>query len=275
MGFATSEIITSAELKLHLGKPNLVVIDCRFQLSDTEAGRNAFQASRIPGAVYAHLDDDLSGEPFTDKGRHPLPSPEQMRATFGRLGIDSQKQVVAYDDRNNMMAARLWWMLNYMGHANVAVLDGGWDAWKSAAGEIESTPPNQPDSVTFQGEPQADWLVTLEQVESQVRLIDSRAPERYRGEVEPIDPVGGHIGEAKNFHYANCLDDQGKFLSKEEIRKRLDESAFQDQSPEEVTFYCGSGVSACVNLIAARHAGFPMSKLYVGSWSEWSREKLG
>ena len=273
MSTERTPIVSTETLKNMLAASDLVVVDCRFDLADTESGRNAFLESRIPGAVYAHLDDDLSGPPNTDNGRHPLPSPELMKQRFGDMGIDHTKYVVAYDDRKNMMAARLWWMLNYMGHRQVSVLDGGWKAWNDAGGELETTPPLNPTAVNFEGQPQASWLVTLDQVASELKIVDSRAPERYRGEVEPLDPVAGHIPGAENFYYANCLDEQGKFLPVETIREKFEQAVFHDREPEDVTFYCGSGVSACVNLIAAQQAGFPMSKLYVGSWSEWSREK--
>ncbi|MEL7498949.1 MAG: sulfurtransferase [Planctomycetota bacterium] len=265
-------IVTAQQLKDLLGDPNLVVVDCRFSLADVTSGRAAYDASRIPGAVYAHLDDDLSGPPHTDHGRHPLPSPERMAATFSRLGIDDTKQVIAYDDRNNMMASRLWWMLKYMGHRNIAVLDGGWTAWQSSGGEIETSSPQVPTVVEFSGQPNPNWLVMLDQVDAQQKLVDSRASERFRGDVEPLDPAAGHIPGAVNFHYARVLNDDATFQDPDSIRQHMSE-LFGDSNPKDVTFYCGSGVSACVNLIAASHAGFPMSKLYVGSWSEWSRKK--
>lgn len=267
-------IVSVATLQAMLGQTDVVIVDCRFQLGDTEAGRSAFQQSRIPGAIYAHLDEDLCGPPATDHGRHPLPATELMIDRLGSMGIDSSKYVVAYDDRKNMMAARLWWMLNYLGHENVSVLDGGWDAWTRADAPIETQAPTRAKPTQFSGTPRSDWLVVLDQVDAQPKMIDSRAPERYRGDVEPLDPVGGHIPNAVNFHYAQCLDDQGCFLPVDEIRSKLQTSVFHDQAPEGATFYCGSGVSACVNLIAAKHAGFSMSKLYVGSWSEWSRKRL-
>lgn len=271
MDFTT--IIDVAELKGILDDHDLVVIDCRFDLADVEAGRKAFDQQRIPGAVFADLDEDLSSpHPVTDKGRHPLPSVEGMAETFGKLGIDAQKQVVAYDNRNNMLASRLWWMLQFMGHSRAAVLNGGWDAWQNAGGPLEAGSPQPPKSTEFVGRPQLDRLVRLEEVTSQALLIDSRAPERYRGEVEPLDPVAGHIPGAVNFYYAGHLNDQKQLCATEQIKANL-ESVFGDTPAEEATFYCGSGVSACVNLLAAKHAGFPMSKLYVGSWSEWCREQ--
>ncbi len=269
-------LVDATTLQSRLNSEDLVVVDCRFDLSDPQAGRRAYLEGHIPGAVYADLDHDLSGPPLTDRGRHPLPSPARMRQVFGQLGIDGSKQVVAYDDRANMMAARLWWMLNYMGHTAVAVLDGGWPAWsqwvqqQSDESLLESGE-NQPPPAQFAGQPNEDWLVVMEQVPDQPLLIDSRAPERYAGEIEPLDPKAGHIPGAVNSHYANVLGEGQHFQQPEAIRERL-AAVMGDTDPAEATFYCGSGVSACVNLLAAAHAGLPTRKLYVGSWSEWCRK---
>lgn len=269
-----STIISVSQLKSRLYDPNVVVIDCRFSLADTSAGRQAFEAQRIPGALYADLDQDLSGPPATDHGRHPMPTPEKMIKLFSRLGIDETKQVVGYDDRNGILASRLWWMLRYMGHESVAILDGGWNAWVAESGPIDAQPTNNaaPATTRFSGKPNHDRLVVVDQVLAQPILIDSRAPERYRGEVEPIDPIAGHIPGAKNRFFALNLNNEKKLRSIDDIKAEMLE-AFGEVAPEDVTFYCGSGVSACVNLLSAVHAGLPMSKLYVGSWSEWSRKK--
>ncbi len=240
-------------------------------MADTAAGRAAYEQEHIPGAVYAHLDDDLSGPPLTDSGRHPLPSPDALKALFGRLGITNQKtQVVAYDDAGGMIASRLWWMLRYMGHHQVAVLNGGWQAWQ-AAEYLTADGTNVNQKATFEGQPQQEWLITVDQVPTLPLLIDSRDAPRYRGEMEPIDPQAGHIPGAVNFPFKQVLDEQGKFLSSEELQKKF-KALPQTAAPDETTFYCGSGVSACVNLLALQHAGLGHGRLYVGSWSEWSSD---
>lgn len=270
----TFETILSVQaLEELLDSPNLVVVDCRFDLADPNSGREAFKASRIPGAQFADLDRDLSGPPTTDHGRHPLPTPERMTELLSRLGIDSTKQVVAYDNRNMMVASRLWWMLKYMGHDAVAVLDGGWSAWTKANAPLDSEPFHASPTTKFTGSPRRDLLVVLDEVLGQPMMIDSRAPDRYRGEVEPLDPVAGCIPGAKNFYFMNHLEEAGTLKGEEEIKQNLLDT-FEGVPAQDVTFYCGSGVSACVNLLAAAKAGLPMSKLYVGSWSEWSRKMI-
>jgi thiosulfate/3-mercaptopyruvate sulfurtransferase len=254
----------------HLSDPSWVIVDCRFDLADTEAGWAAYEKAHIPGAVYAHLDDDLSGPPLTDKGRHPLPSPAALTRLFGRLGIDESKQVVVYDDANGAYAARLWWMLRYMGHEAAAVLDGGWPAWKTAglptkAGEEEN------ETAVFIGSPRLEWLVTIEEVASVPLLIDARSRDRYAGIHEPLDPRPGHIPGAVNFYFGENWGKDGRYLPPDEIRARL-EKLLGDTPPDEATFYCGSGVSACVNLLALALAGLGDGRLYVGSWSEWSSD---
>jgi thiosulfate/3-mercaptopyruvate sulfurtransferase len=265
-------VIDTATLAAHLDDPDWAIIDCRFELADTGRGEAAYRAGHIPGAVYAHLDRDLSSAPVTDRGRHPLPSPAAMTRLFGRLGIGERTQVVAYDDSSGHYAARLWWMLRYLGHQAVAVLDGGWGAW-AAEGR-----PTQPgietrDPALFMGEPRADRLVTIDAVESRPLLVDSRAPERYRGEVEPLDPVAGHIPGAINRPYDANWSADGRWRPPEELAGAFG-TLLGGTAAAESTFYCGSGVSACVNLLAMVHAGLPEGRLYVGSWSEWSRVKV-
>ncbi|MBK9053531.1 MAG: sulfurtransferase [Chloroflexi bacterium] len=260
-------LLSPARLQTSLNRPDWVVVDCRFSLSDTTAGRRAYLESHIPGAVYAHLDEDLSNPPTTDRGRHPLPPPDHLIALFSRLGISANTQVVVYDDARGMVASRLWWMLRYMGHEAVAVLDGGWQAWvaeglPTRAGEERNEP------ASFSGSPRLDWLVTLERVPDQALLVDSRDGARYRGEVETIDPYAGHIPGAVNYFYGLNVAADGRFLPGEQVKQQL-EAVLGDTRPQEAVFYCGSGVSACVNLLALKHAGLPDGKLYVGSWSEW------
>jgi thiosulfate/3-mercaptopyruvate sulfurtransferase len=188
---------------------------------------------------------------------------------FGRLGIDGGKQVVAYDDANGMYAARLWWMLRYMGHQAVAVLDGGWQAWVAAALPTRSDNETAVPSL-FMGEPRREWLVQLKEVAALPLLVDSRAGPRYRGEYETIDAQAGHIPGAINHHFERNWDEDGRYLPPEQLRRQF-EQLLGGTAAEQATFYCGSGVSACVNLLALAHAGLPPARLYVGSWSEWSR----
>lgn len=262
-------VIPVATLATHLHDPSWVVVDCRFDLAAPDAGEAAYLDGHIPGARYAHLDRDLSSRPETDRGRHPLPSPQSMARLFARLGIGDRTQVVAYDDTSGHYAARLWWMLRYMGHRAVAVLDGGWPAWVEAGLPVES------DVVTgpighFAGRPQRRELVTMDEVPSVALLIDSRDGERYRGEVEPIDPVAGHIPGARNRPYRDNWTADGRWLSPEVLRAQFD-AALAGTPASDAVFYCGSGVSACVNLLGMAHAGLAPGRLYVGSWSEWSR----
>ncbi len=261
-------ILDAKNLAEILGNPNLVIVDCRFDLADVSAGRSAYTAGHIPGAVFVDLDDDLSGPPFTDRGRHPLPSPDAMRTLFGRIGVTPESQVVAYDDKGGVYASRFWWMLRYMGHEAVAVLSGGWPMWVAGNHPI-ATGVEQNASVEFVGELNADMLVQIDDVAEQALLVDSRGAARYRGEVEPIDPIAGHIPEAVNHHFALNWDEQRQLRAGDEIRAEMN-ALFGGTPSADVTFYCGSGVSACVNLLAQAHAGLPLGKLYVGSWSEWS-----
>jgi thiosulfate/3-mercaptopyruvate sulfurtransferase len=263
-------LITPEALSRHLDAPGWRIIDCRFSLADLEQGRRAYIEAHIPGAHYAHLNDDLSGPPATDIGRHPLPTPQALRKRLGKWGIGPDTQVVAYDDSNGAIAARLWWLLQYMGHEATCVLDGGWTAWLASAGSIERTAPAAVQTVTFEGEPKREWLVVADEVEQVHLLIDSRAPERYRGESEPYDSVAGHIPGAVNYFYQNNWTEDNRHLSPESIRSKLSE-VLGGTSPEDAVFYCGSGVTACANILALSHAGLPIARLYAGSWSDWSR----
>lgn len=266
-------IIDVEALAGHLADPNWVIVDCRFDLLNKSVGSQHYQAAHIPGAVYAHLEDDLSVPmgPMGEGGRHPLPSPERMAAVFGRLGIGSNTQVIAYDDTSGHYAARLWWMLRFMGHDAVALLDGGWPAWRDAGlpvrSEVEQNGPRE-----FAGSPRWDRLVKMDDVPDAPLLVDGRAPERYRGEIEPIDPIPGHIPGAINRPYSANWTDQGKWRSSEDLLTDY-LTLLGETPPEDAVFYCGSGVSACVNLVGMVKAGIPQGRLYVGSWGEWSRLK--
>ena len=263
-------LIDVETLAKNLEMPDWVIVDCRFSLADTAVGHQNYQQAHIPGAVYAHLDDDLSGPPVTDHGRHPLPTPQRLAQLFSRLGIDEMSQVVAYDDAGGMIAARLWWMLRYMGHDGVAVLDGGWQAWQAAEMPTQAGIEKN-EAAQFSGRPNPKWVVTLNEVADQPLLIDARGPERYRGEIEPLDPQPGHIPGAQNLPYEKLLDEHGRFHPADEMKAELT-AVLGGKSGEAATFYCGSGVSACVNLLAMAHVGLGNGRLYVGSWSEWSSD---
>ncbi len=263
--FAT--LIDGDNLAAHLADPDWVIVDCRFRLDDTEFGRREYEAGHIPGAVYAHLDETLSNPPTTDNGRHPLPPPEILIERMGRLGIDSSKQVVAYDDKNGMVAARLWWLLRYLGHDAVAVLDGGWPAWLETSRSLHSGIEENA-AVEFTGNPRMEWVVLANDVPDVALLVDSRAPERYRGEVEPIDSVAGHIPGAVNYFYQDSWSENGRYLPPAQIRQRM-QAVLGETDSDEAVFYCGSGVTACVNLLALTYAGLGNGRLYAGSWSDW------
>ena len=260
-------LISIEELTLHPENPDWVIVDCRFDLSDKEAGYREYRKGHIPGAVYADLEEDLSDMSREKAGRHPLPPPDAMEVLFSRLGINTGNQVIVYDTASGAFAARLWWMLRFMGHRSVAVLDGGWQRWIGTGQEIQTTentnPPGQ-----FRGEPEFGWLVASSEVLQAERLIDSREPARYQGENEPVDPIAGHIPGALNYFWKNNLDEDGCFLPASEIRAKLLEK-YGGTAPDKVVFYCGSGVTACHNLLAATYAGLQPPRLYAGSWSEW------
>ena len=270
MAFRT--LISNSALALHLGDENVAVIDCRFQLADEGWGEQAYRSAHIPGAVYAHLDRDLSGPKTGTNGRHPLPDPSSLAHTFGRLGIASGVQVIAYDQDNGMFASRLWWMLRWLGHDAVAVLDGGFKKWTAESRETRSGAETRPPR-TFTAAPRPGMLVDVEQVaalraDKAWRILDARAAERFRGEVEPLDKVAGHIPGAANHCFQTNLDADGLFLSPETLRAQM-RAAIGDFASDHVVCYCGSGVTACHNLLALEHAGLTGAKLYAGSWSEW------
>ena len=260
-------LIEAQTLHKHLAEPDWTFIDCQYDLMDKNAGYHSYLAGHIPGAVYASLHGNLSGQPVTDCGRHPVPSLEALETKFSALGITNHKQVVAYDNSGATFAARLWWLLNYAGHSRVAVLDGGLNAWKQAGYKLEN---NEKQAVTgsFKAVLNDAALVRVNEVTTVPRLVDSREPDRYTGKTEPIDPVAGHIPGAVNHFWKNNLGDQGRFLTPECLKQALRE-VYAGIQAEDVVFYCGSGVSACHNLLAAVHAGYPLPGLYAGSWSEW------
>jgi thiosulfate/3-mercaptopyruvate sulfurtransferase len=262
-------VISPAELSELLGAPILRIVDCRASLQNPVAGRELYLKSHLPGATFADLLEDLSGPIAAGvTGRHPLPSIDEFTKKLRAWGIGVHSQVVAYDDAGGAFAARLWWMLRWLGHDAVAVLDGGFPAWVAEGRPVTSEPSSLAPG-DFEPKPCGELLVTAaELLQSGTRkLFDARAPERYRGDVEPIDPVAGHIPGAENLPFAENLRD-GRFKTPAELRARFAE-ALGDAQPAESVVYCGSGVTACHDVLAFAHAGLPLPKLYAGSWSEW------
>lgn len=251
-------------------KSNWLVFDIRYDLADMDAGKQAYLESHIPGAIYVDLHDDLSRLPATNKGRHPLPTEETMNELFSELGIQRDSQVIIYDNVFGAFAARLWWMLRHMQHEHVAVLDGGWQAWMNADAPINSNNEARKKS-EFKKSAIVEDMINIDQVESSSLLIDSREPIRYRGESEPIDKAAGHIPGALNRFWKENLSENGFFKEKPILKQEFVEM-LGNTSSEESVFYCGSGVTACHNLLAAVHAGLELPKLYAGSWSEWSSD---
>ncbi|HMN10800.1 MAG TPA: sulfurtransferase [Bellilinea sp.] len=272
---AYTNLISADQLHTILHHPNLVIVDCRFDLGDFDWGYEEYQVLHIPGAVYAHMNNDLSAEITPTTGRHPLPSNEGMIALFRKLGISNDSQVVIYDATSGSFAARLWWMLKLYGHENAAVLDGGLPAWLQEGFEtVDGIETNLHGS--FSGQPDTSMYVTTEQMEEIVAdpnslIIDAKSAERYRGEIEPIDTKAGHIPGALNrFHGLNATP-EGLFKAPEQLRQEFSDLT-SGRSLGEAVVYCGSGVTSIHHIVAADVAGLPWPKLYVGSWSEWIRD---
>ncbi|MFA6163082.1 MAG: sulfurtransferase [Methylobacter sp.] len=269
-------LISTETLNQQLNNPNWIIVDCRFSLADTEASAKAYRHGHIPNSRYAHLDKDLSSAITDFTGRHPLPDFALLAKKLGQWGITNTSQVVAYDDAGGAFAGRLWWLLRCMGHDKVAVLDGGIKQWQKLGLPITTALPTVK-SATFRPYlNDSAWLNALQVQNSLARksicLIDARTPERYRGEQEPIDPVAGHVSGALNRDFQLNLDSKGLFLSADKLREQF-KRLIGDTSPQQVVHMCGSGVTACHNLLAMEHAGLSGSKLYAGSWSEWIRNK--
>jgi thiosulfate/3-mercaptopyruvate sulfurtransferase len=308
-------LIDVESLREILAQPDVAVFDCRFDLMNPDAGRNAYLRGHIPRARYADLNRDLSAPVTALSGRHPLPAPDAFAARLSQLGVSNSTQVIAYDDGNGSFAARLWWMLRWLGHGAVAVLDGGFKAWTAQGGALQSgesaleeslsqgalaatTPSSEtqssaarpriarsraaapraipPGASLFSARiNHAAALGTADLIDGlrdgDITLVDARAPERYAGSIEPIDAVAGHVPGAINHPYTNNLDPSGQFLPPDELRRRWLQR-LGGSSPEQVVAMCGSGVTACHNLLALEVAGLPGAKLYAGSWSEWIRD---
>jgi thiosulfate/3-mercaptopyruvate sulfurtransferase len=265
-----TNVVEAEWLARHLDDPSVVAVDCRFDLANHDAGRAAYTDAHVAGAVYLDLERDLSGPRGPHGGRHPLPPIEPFSRTLGGIGIDETVTVVVYDVPQSGIAPRLWWMLRYLGHERVHVLNGGWPAWRAGgfpvSREVRRRAPRR-----FVPRPRPDLTVTVEDVrriageaEGAARLVDSRASERYRGEVEPLDPVAGHIPGALNLPWAETLDGSGRLQPPAALAER-----FGTLRGGEVVVYCGSGVTACANLLAMDEAGLHAARLYPGSWSDW------
>jgi thiosulfate/3-mercaptopyruvate sulfurtransferase len=260
-------LISTQQLAEHLAEWR--VFDCRHDLMKPELGAQQYREAHIPGALFAHLEHDLSAPRDGRNGRHPLPRPDAFVAWLGRRGVRPQDQVVCYDAGAGATAARLWWMLRWVGHGAVAVLDGGLAKWLKEGRPVDAAV-QQPQPITYPSRT-ASGTMDARAVHAGLddfHLLDARAPARYRGEQEPIDPVAGHIPGASNrFNMDNVLPD-GTFKRSDSLRKEF-LAILKDQKPETFVHYCGSGVSACHNLLAMEIAGLPGGKLYPGSWSEW------
>jgi thiosulfate/3-mercaptopyruvate sulfurtransferase len=268
-------LVTAALLASHLGERDWLPVDCRFELADPGAGQRAFAQGHVPGAVYAHLDRDLSGARGPRTGRHPLPDPAIFAARCAALGIGPGVRVVAYDDTAGLFAARLWWLLRAVGHGEVAVLDGGLAAWRHAQLPL-TTVPTEPRAQPAWAPKSPVGAVTGDEVAAllgaaQCRLLDVRARERYTGETEPLDPVAGHVPGAYNLPQSGNLRSDGHFLSAAQLRARYEQALGRFPASAAVVM-CGSGVTACHSLLALELAGLAGARLYAGSWSEWCRQ---
>ena len=267
-----SPLISTTELTALMNDaPNLVIVDTRHDLINPTMGRDAYAAGHIPGAIYLSIDEDLSGTKTGKNGRHPLPEAEAFAATLGAKGISNQSLVVVYDQGSAMFVGRLWWMLRWVGHNSVFVLDGGIAQWQKE-GRAVATAVTTRSATTFTASAHEHMRLTVAQTLTALtdptqRILDARAAERYRGEVEPVDPVAGHIPGAFNRAFANNLRD-GLFKPADELRREFD-TILAGRAPEQLIHQCGSGVSALANMIAMEHAGIHGSRLYAGSWSEW------
>ncbi|HWY72402.1 MAG TPA: sulfurtransferase [Burkholderiaceae bacterium] len=265
-------LIDADTLRLNLGRPGWRVIDCRHDLLHPGAGWQAYLDGHIAGAVYAHLDRDLSGPRTPGSGRHPLPDPDRLAESFRTWGIDPQTQIVAYDASGGSFAGRLWWLARWLGHDRVALLDGGWQAALKAALTIESgaasPPPGRFERTSPREQPVHVDAVQAVRSDPDWLIVDARAPDRYAGQNETIDPVGGHIPGAVNRFWQSNLQPDGRFKSAEQLRSEFAE-LLGARSAAHVIAQCGSGVTACHNLLAMQRAGITGARLYPGSWSEW------
>lgn len=275
-----SPLITVAELATALNaladaESPLLIVDCRHDLAQPESGRAAWQNGHIPGAIFLHLDEDLSGPRNGSNGRHPLPAPLWLAARLGHQGISNNTRVVAYDASGGIYAARLWWLLGWLGHDRVQVLDGGFQAWEKAGLPVNAAVPAYPSHV-FVTHVRSQRVVDASAVQNNLRessfqLVDARSPQRFAGEGETIDPVGGHIPGALNRFFADNLVD-GHFKPAEQLQDEW-RDILGAIPPADVVHQCGSGVTACHNMLALAAAGYNSGRLYAGSWSEWCADR--
>ncbi len=269
-------LVAAEELAKHLDDPNWVVFDTRHELADTQRGRRSYEAGHIPGAYFLHVDDDLSGPKTGQNGRHPLPDLAAFAAKINERGVKPGTQVVVYDDLNGNFAVRLWWMLRWLGHDKVALLDGGWPHWERAKLPVSKDVPALRKG-SFSAKPHLGETVDTPFIERfredpSIVLLDARAADRFNGLQETIDPVAGHIPGAMNRFWQKNLKSDGRFKAPEELRKEY-EALLGSHKPDEVVHMCGSGVTACHNMFAMALAGMPAGRLYPGSWSEWCADR--
>ena len=271
MSASYATLIGALDLAQRAHDPDWIVFDCRFDLADPGFGRQAYATGHVPGAFFLDLDEDLSGAKTGSNGRHPLPDPARLAARLAACGVGNHTQVVAYDDACGMVAARLWWLLRWFGHHRVAVLDGGLQAWLAAGQALDAALP-EARAATYSLALRADRVdaqyVRQHLGQPDMVLIDARSPDRFRGENEMLDPVGGHIPGAINRFFRDNLDERGCFKQASVLREEF-ASLLGAHTPRQVVHQCGSGVTACVNLLAMESAGLTGSRLYAGSWSEW------
>ncbi|AOK89197.1 sulfurtransferase [Paenibacillus polymyxa] len=266
-------IVSKRWLLARLYEPDIIIADCRSLLGQAGAGRTQFNEDHIPGAIHFDLEEDLTAPLGEHGGRHPLPDVDTLATRLSRVGINASSRIVAYDDQGGMMASRFWWLLRYLGHEQVYVLEEGYSAWKEAKFPVTSDQPIRIPS-TFTPNVQPQMLTSMQEVQRVSKdslpdgsyiLIDSRERPRYLGLEEPIDQAAGHIPGAVNFFWKEVLDEQGSFKNAEQLQQH-----FADLDPNaEIIVYCGSGVSACPNVLALNEAGFSKVRLYPGSWSDW------
>jgi thiosulfate/3-mercaptopyruvate sulfurtransferase len=266
-----STLISTETLARHLDDASFVIVDCRHDLADVDAGERGYRAGHIPGAVFMHLDRDLSGAKTGRNGRHPLPEVGALADTFSRAGIDPTRQVIAYDQGGGMWASRLWWLLHWLGHGAAAVLDGGLERWRAERRALTSAEP-EPRPAKFVLKPPGP-IASADEImrhlsDNALFILDARARQRFSGEVEPIDRIAGHIPGARNRPHSDNLTPQGVFKRASELRAEFDR-LLGATPPAKVIHQCGSGVTACHNALAMAIAGLPGSRLYPGSWSEW------
>lgn len=262
-------------LAAHLDDPRWVVLDCRFELTRPTWGEEAFAAGHIPGAQYAHLDRDLAAIPTATSGRHPLPEPETFAALARRWGINEDTQIVVHDQASGVYAARAWWLFRWLGHESVAVLRGGLAAWTSSPRTLTVETTTRATG-HFVARPQENWIVTVDDVldsldSHRLHVVDGRGADRFAGHNETMDPIAGHVPGAVNHPFTNNFAADGTWLPEAELRARW-ETTLRGRPANEIVTMCGSGVSACLNLLALETLGIQGARLYAGSWSEWVRD---